>query len=88
MSMYFSGLIVSSARFRSPHTSFLSYNKNNGMLVILRISAFRISKFYCCNPNYSRLRLRPLTEMSSYLGQIGCQGDGVGRQGTQVIYES
>ena len=29
--------------------------------------------------------------MSSYLGQIGCQGDGVSRQpgwGTQVIYDS
>ena len=26
--------------------------------------------------------------MSSYLGQIGYQGDGVSRQGTQVIYDS
>ena len=32
-----------------------------------------------------------LAGMSSYLGQIGCQGDGVSRQpawGTQVIYDS
>ena len=40
--------------FRSPR-NFLSYNKDNGMFVILRISAFRISKFYCCNPSSSRI---------------------------------
>ena len=43
---YFSGLIVSSARFSIAAHFFLSYNKNNDMSVILRISAFRISKFY------------------------------------------
>ena len=70
-SMYLSGLIVSSARFRSPRTFILSYNKNNGMSVILRNSAFRIYKFYCRNPNYSRLKLS---------GLIGCQGDRRSRQ--------
>ena len=33
----------------------LSYNKNNGMSVILRNSAFRISKFYCRNPSGSHM---------------------------------
>ena len=33
----------------------LSYNKNNVMSVILRSSAFRISKFYCRNPSGSQI---------------------------------
>ena len=34
---------------------FLSYNKNNGMSVILRIAALRISKFDCRKPSGSRI---------------------------------
>ena len=34
---------------------FLSYNENNGMSVILRIAALRISKLYCRKPSGSRI---------------------------------